>query len=201
MKKNKKMIEEYEVNPATMLLRPMKYGSKIYTEIYEVDGTFISPFKPLEVIKKSCEFFGISYLERKEGTKRLIGISRKVPIIIDPQTSIYLFPTASPTEPHCIWISHEQVFSHERIEENSTLITFQNGLSVSIPISIKSFENQFFRTSMLRVRYTQRIEKMENQLYDALKHSRRNIEASERKQSYIVRFKKEDNLLTAVEEK
>lgn len=191
MKNNK--IEEYEVNSSTMFLRPIKYGSKIYTEIYETDGQFISPFKPLEIIKKSCEFFGISYIERKEGTKRLIGVSKKVPIIIDPLTSIYFFPTASPTEPHCIWISHDQVQSYQQLEDQSTLVTFQNGLSVSLPVSLRSFEAQLLRTSMLRVRYMQRAEKRENQIY--LKNQEKASEASERKQSYILRLEREDNLI------
>ncbi|CEG29605.1 competence protein ComK [Bacillus sp. B-jedd] len=66
-----KQIEEYEINPCTMFIKPFVYGSKVYSQVYEMDEEFISPFKPLEIIKKSCEYFGSSY----EGLK-VMGVHK-----------------------------------------------------------------------------------------------------------------------------
>ncbi|MEF3400758.1 competence protein ComK, partial [Listeria monocytogenes] len=38
----------------------------------------------------------LSLAGRKEGTKHLIGVTHKPPIIIDPVTSTYVFPTVAP---------------------------------------------------------------------------------------------------------
>ena len=35
-----KQIEEYEINPFTMFIKPSVYGSKIYSEIFEVEDNF-----------------------------------------------------------------------------------------------------------------------------------------------------------------
>jgi len=71
------LIEEYEINPQTMAIIPMEYGSKIYSKILEVDEELISPFKPIEIIKKSCQYFGSSY----EGSKVIKVLNRAWEII------------------------------------------------------------------------------------------------------------------------
>ena len=91
-------IEEYEINPQTMAIFPVEYGSKIYSKILEEDDEVLSPFKPLDIIKKSCQYFGASFDGRREGTRELIGITHKAPIVIDTNTSIYFFPTTSPVK-------------------------------------------------------------------------------------------------------
>ncbi|MGD6899303.1 competence protein ComK [Bacillus infantis] len=61
----KRLVEEYEINPSTMIIMPQIYGKKIYSRIFEVEDEFLSPFKPFDIVKKSCGYFGSSY----EGSK------------------------------------------------------------------------------------------------------------------------------------
>jgi len=185
------LIEEYEINPYTMAIIPTQYGSRTYTEVLESQDRFISPFRPIDIVKKSCEYFGASYSGRKEGTKRLIGITHKAPIIVDPHTSIYLFPTTSPTNPHCIWISHDHVMKQDKESSNSTVVTFHNKQTLTIPVSISSFENQMYRTSLLRIRFTQHIQHMEKRSGQPRSFIMQ-LEASERKRNYEL---KNDHLL------
>lgn len=49
---NQGIIEEYEITPHTLMVAPINYGSKIYARIIEMEDEFISPFKPMEIIKK-----------------------------------------------------------------------------------------------------------------------------------------------------
>jgi competence protein ComK len=179
------LIEEYEINPYTMAIIPTQYGSRTYTEVIETQDSFVSPFRPFEIVKKSCEYFGASYSGRKDGTRRLIGITHKAPIIVDPHTSIYLFPTTSPTNPQCIWISHDHVIRQDRATSDSTLVTFQNKQTLSIPVSVSSFENQMYRTSLLRIRFTQHIQNMEKR-FQQPKSFTMQLEASERKRRYDI---------------
>ncbi|RIW35324.1 transcriptional regulator [Bacillus salacetis] len=157
MVEKSRIIEEYEINPYTMLIMPIEYGSRTYTEIHEESETLLSPFKPFDIIKKSCEFFGSSYQGRKDGTKRLTGITHKAPIIVDPHSSIYLFPTTSPVKSHCMWVSQDHVLSHTKLNSSEISVTFRDRRSFTLPISYASFEQQMMRTAMLRINYQHRI--------------------------------------------
>ncbi|WP_256237305.1 competence protein ComK [Bacillus sp. EB600] len=178
-----RQIEEYEVNPYTMFIKPVVYGSKVYSQIYELEDEFLSPFKPLDIIKKSCEYFSSSFEGRKEGTKQLIGITHKVPIVIDPTNFIYFFPTTSPTRSECIWVSHEHIMNYRRTDPRQTLVTFQNKQSFILPISHSSFENQMLRTALLRTKLMQRIGQTERKSFYVMNRSKI-IEASEASREY-----------------
>jgi len=183
---NKQMtgiIEEYEINPRTMMITPTSYGSKTYSKIIELRDEFLYPFRPIDIIKKSCQFFGSSYEGRIAGTKQLIGFTHKVPITIDPTNFIYFFPTTSPQNSQCIWISHEHVASHKRLEQNTTLVTFRNKESYVLPISCASFENQLLRTALLRTKLMQRIEDVERKSF-YFPRNHRYFEASEGYEDY-----------------
>lgn len=161
MSTKSRIIEEYEVNPHTMVLKPIEYGAKTFTQIIEVNDVLISPFKPLEILKKSCEYFGSSYEGLKEGTKTLTGIVYKAPIIVNPQMSLFFFPTTSPAKHECTWISHAFVKEYEPLEDGSTNVHLQNQQTCIVPISYSSFKNQMRKTAELRIAYSQRISEME----------------------------------------
>jgi len=152
-----KLIEEYEVNPYTMFLLPYTYGSKVYSRIFELEDEFLSPFKPLDIIKKSCEYFSSSYEGRKAGTKQLLGMTHKLPIVIDPTNSIYFFPTTSPSRSECIWVSHGNIENYHRVAPKKTEVLFRNNQTFVFPISDSSFKNQLYRTDRLKWKLTQRI--------------------------------------------
>lgn len=181
-----RQIEEYEVNPYTMFIKPVIYGSKVYSQIFELEDEYLSPFKPLDIIKKSCEYFSSSFEGRKDGTKQLIGITHKVPIVIDPTNFIYFFPTTSPTRAECIWISHEHIMSYRRFDSRHTIVTFQNKQSFTLPISNSSFENQMLRTALLRTKLMQRIGQTDRKSFYLLNRSKA-IEASEASHEYGLR--------------
>jgi competence protein ComK len=157
----KNLVEEYEINPFTMIILPEEYGSRIYSRVIELEEEYLSPFRPIDIVKKSCRYFGSSYEGRKEGTKQLTGITHKIPIIVDPLSSIYFMPTSSPANPDCIWVSHEHVSSHKKVDSYSTQVIFRNKQSIILPVSHHSFENQLLRTSLLRTKFMQRMKETE----------------------------------------
>jgi competence protein ComK len=178
-----KQIEEYEVNPFTMLIKPIAYGSKIYSQIVEVDDEFLSPFKPLDIIKNSCEYYGCDYEGRRNGTRQLVGYAHKIPIAIDPTNRIFFFPTASPDRQECIWISHEHVENHDRINLQETIILFKNKQSFKIPVSCRSIITQMERTAYLRTKLMQRIEYNERKAFYLVQRPKP-MEASENSFEY-----------------
>jgi len=180
------LIEEYEINPQTMAIIPMEYGSKIYSKILEVDEELISPFKPYEIIKKSCQYFGSSYEGRKEGTRELIGITHKAPIVIDTNTSIYFFPTTSPVNIQCIWFAHDHILSHRKDSSNQTIVVFRNKQSLIAPVSYRSFQNQVLRTALLKTKLMQRIRDAEKKSSIYFRAVEWQEEASDKKGSYFI---------------
>lgn len=139
------MRNEYEISLETIAIIPM---GKKFAKIYEIGETFIIEKTPMEIIEDSCKYFGSSYVGRHEGTKSLIGINYKTPIIIEETNNIIFFPTSSPRFPNCSWISLKHVWKYEKVE-NYSKIYFKNGFCISLEISYGSLQNQILRASLL----------------------------------------------------
>ena len=135
----------YEVNSSTLVLIPL---NNFETKVIEMDNTFNIKKSVFEIIKESCEYFGSTYLGRHEGTKKLIGISHKAPIIIEESKSIIYFPTTSPRLEKCIWFALNNIKKYYNIN-GKTEILFNNNKSIKINISYGSFDNQFLRATKL----------------------------------------------------
>ena len=102
-------LENYEINVDTLVILPI---GKSKSKVYEYGGEFIVKKSSLRIIEDSCLFFGSSYEGRKEGTKALIGIEMKVPIIIEDSRNIIFFPTSSCIRESSIWISFQQLIMY-----------------------------------------------------------------------------------------
>ncbi|WP_141433148.1 competence protein ComK [Bacillus sp. 03113] len=151
-------LEEYEINPFTMVILPVLYEDLICSTVLELEDEILIPSKPLDIVKASCSYFGVSYEGRKQGTTHLTDFTHKVPIVVDSANTLYFFPTHSPDNPKCIWVASKYVFRYERLTAVSTLVTFQNKQSIEIPISFTSFGNQMKRTAVLQTMVFQRVE-------------------------------------------
>jgi len=159
---NKMVVEDYLINRFTMAILPGE--NRYITEVLELEQDLTVGKRPMDVIDQSCRYFGSSYNGRKEGTKDLMGITHKPPIVIDPTNSIYFFPTTSSTRPHCAWLSHSFVKEYVGTKEDNTCITFTNGKVITLPMSVGSFENQLFRTAQLRTIISSRIEQEQKKI-------------------------------------
>lgn len=138
-------MDNYEINSNTIALIPI---SEEKTKVIEVSNSFIINMNSMKIIERSCEFFGSSYIGRHEGTKRLIGINYKSPIIIEESRNIIYFPTTSPRLSDCAWFSLNHISKYED-SNGKSLIYFENGDNIVIDISINSFDNQFLRATKL----------------------------------------------------
>jgi competence protein ComK len=139
------MFNQYEVNRETIAIIPV---NESVSRIIEETETFLVNKNTTDIIDDSCKYFGSSYLGRHEGTKRLIGINYKSPIIVEETKEIIFFPTSSPRFNDCHWISLDKVVKHEKSDRGS-IITFVNGEKIEINISSLSLENQILRATKL----------------------------------------------------
>ena len=141
----------YEINPHTMavLARKNEEG-KTTAYVLEADSSYIVTRTPTKLIDFSCAYFGSSLKGRQDGTKTICGITHKAPISIDPSSGMYFFPTASPTNALCSWISHSHIENVQSGQNLSSKITFKNGKTIELDVSIGSILNQVHRTAQFR---------------------------------------------------
>lgn len=138
-------MNNYEINSNTIALIPL---DEFKTKVIEVSHSFIVNMNSMKIIERSCEFFGSSYIGRHEGTKKLMGISYKSPIIIEESRNIIYFPTTSPRLSDCAWFSLNHISNYEE-NNGKSIIFFENGDNIEIDVSVNSFDNQFLRATKL----------------------------------------------------
>ncbi|UPM53478.1 competence protein ComK [Gottfriedia acidiceleris] len=153
-----KVLNEYEINKSTMAIIPeFTVDLVVISKVYETDDHFYVLMKPIEIIERSCAYFGSSYRGRREGTKQMISITHKPPIAISSMNQIFFFPTSSSLKVECSWISYNHVANFRGGKYNRSVVEFFNGVELPLEISRGSFENQLYRTAHLRAIYEDRL--------------------------------------------
>ena len=140
------MLNSYEINKETIAIIPISNNN---SKVLEEENTInINKYSSM-IIDDSCRFFGSSYMGRHEGTKSLLGINYKSPIVVEESNEIIFFPTASPRVEDCHWISLKHV---DKLEKNGlkTKILFKNGQELNLNVSYGSLENQLLRATRLQ---------------------------------------------------
>ena len=72
-------MKDYDINAGTLAIIPLDEDS---TKIVEVDNEFVVRENSMKIIDNSCMYFGSSYDGRLAGTKNMIGVNYKAPIVI-----------------------------------------------------------------------------------------------------------------------
>lgn len=138
-------MNDYEINSTTLAI--LSVGER-KSKIIEINETYIIDKSVLEIIDHSCKYFGSSYKGRNEGTKTMIGIKYKTPILIEESNNIIFFPTCSTRLNDCMWISLNNIKNYIKFKRNSKII-FKNDYELILDISYGSLENQILRSTML----------------------------------------------------
>ena len=100
-------------------------------------------------MEDSCKYFGSTYNGRKDSAKSILGAEYKVPIIVEENNNIIVFPTTSPSSADCVWISLGRIKYFEKIDSSNTKIVFDNNREIIVPCSYRTIENQVSRASRL----------------------------------------------------
>ncbi len=146
---------EYEINYDTQIIMPIGDNS---SKIIESEEEYFVKKSVQNIMEHSCEYFGSSFEGRKEGTKKLLGITHKSPIIIEETRKIIFFPTTSPDNWDCIWINLEKIDKYYKIDNKNSEVLFKNGDKVKLNVSIGSLSNQILRATRLKYILEERID-------------------------------------------
>ena len=137
----------YEITYDTQMILPIDSGK---SKIIEEDSEYVVDNNVLEIMDHSCEYFGSSYEGRKEGTKKLIGVTHKSPIIIEESRKMIFFPTSSPDNKDCIWINLNKIDKYYKVNKTTSAIKFKNGNIMEFNVSYGSLSNQILRATRLK---------------------------------------------------
>ena len=138
-------MKNYIINDKTILLKPLDINK---TEVLEINKTYIVEKKAINIIKKSCEYYGSTYLGRHEATKILLNKYYKSPIIVEESKNIIFFPTKSPRLEDCIWISLNNLENYEK-KDNYTILKMKKNKKIDINITYNSFNNMYLNALKL----------------------------------------------------
>lgn len=138
-------LEYYYINRATYAIVPI---DKSVSKVYEGNKIYIVNKSSKDIISESCSYFGSSYQGRCDGSKKILNMNYKLPIVIDDFNNLIFFPTSSPRFGQCLWISLNNISSYLKNDDKSRLL-FYNDVCLDLEISYYSLENQIFRATML----------------------------------------------------
>ena len=136
----------YEVSQGTLAIVP---DSGAGSKILEDENEYLVDMNPFEIVESSCQYYGCSYEGRRDGARAILGADYKVPIVIEDYNNLIFFPTVSPEDPSCSWIASKKVKEYEALSSTSIKLTFENDITIVLPVSYRSFENQLLRATRL----------------------------------------------------
>lgn len=151
----------YEITYDTEMIIPVSNNE---SKVIEKDDEYIVEQNTLKILEHSCEYFGSSFEGRKEGTKKILGITHKSPIIIEESRKIIFFPTNSPERKDCAWINLEKIDKYYKVDKKTSSILFKCGKLVNLNISYGSLTNQILRATRLKFILEDRIGKKEDNI-------------------------------------
>ncbi len=140
-------MKEYIINKNTLVIIPLDDKS---SRVIEVKKEFIVYKSVLNIIKKSCIFYGSSYNGRVSGSKYMLNKSSKIPIVISEINNLIVFPTKSPRNGKCCWFLLSNIKYYNKININQTIIKFSCGKSMKIEVSYRIIDNQVLQSSRLK---------------------------------------------------
>ena len=136
---------DYEITTKTCAV---KYRDERSCIVIEGENEIIVEKPIKKYLNYSCNYFGSSLEGRIKSSQMILGMKYKLPIIIEESKEIVFFPTSSPRNRNCTWISLSNIEKYEK-DDLSTVVTFTSGKKYKFDISLESFENQMLRASKL----------------------------------------------------
>ena len=137
---------KYEFSRGTLAILPKGNESSL---VYEDEVKYIIDDTPFHIMEESCKYFGSTYEGRKNGARDILGAEYKVPIVVEDEGNLIVFPTTSPSSFDCAWISLKRVKKILKIDSNTTKIIFDNNKEILVDCSYRMIENQLSRASRL----------------------------------------------------
>ncbi|WP_404330288.1 competence protein ComK [Mesobacillus maritimus] len=121
---------------------------KLCTQITDTKGTFIVDKSPIEILNESIKCIGFDLRGALETSRWLLGEVHMCPIMINPIHRIVLFPTRSYKHEETIWFNPQHI-KRTTSFNRKTMILFNNGKTLIVPIHLSSFNTKLQNAEQL----------------------------------------------------
>ncbi|MDZ5711331.1 competence protein ComK [Jeotgalibacillus haloalkalitolerans] len=140
---------DYEINQATMAIRCARH-LEYQSHIIETGKSCYSAMTSLQLLDYACKMGGSTYKGRQDSVRFKFSFYSKIPILVNQNEEIIMFPTHSPTHIDNIWISLEHFDkAFEHAEREKAIVRFTNGEQITVMCSLKTLSKQHQRASAL----------------------------------------------------
>lgn len=147
-------IMNYEINDETLVLVPMKENK---CEVIEKTGNIPLDENTFKVIEHSCDYFGVKYKSRVSATYKFIKTKYRPPVMIEESSKTIFFPVSADANEDNLWFCFNQIRDYKAgSAKKETVVTFKNGFTMVVPVSLYSFNSQYIKSARLYASYSLR---------------------------------------------
>ena len=133
------------INHRTVALEEF-FANGFRSKITKIDGFFYSVKTPIELLNEACLRYASTLEGRLQAVTKVLNF-KKPPFLIMPY-DLGVFPTASPSNPDCVWIFNHR-FTMVEVSKGKSRLDFANEISISVNASIYTLQQQLQRLHMV----------------------------------------------------
>lgn len=147
----KSIIEDYLINEKTVLLMGeyVKNGRQ-WTRVIEGEETFLVKKRPIDLINRALLCLGSDFRAARKSSKYILGECHMCPIRVNCNLGVWLFPTKSYKDDHCIWFSLMHVKDSKSVGIRRTKVFLSYNHDIEIEMKESSFKNKKNKAIQLR---------------------------------------------------
>lgn len=144
---------KYIINNNTLSMMAI---SENETKIVEKNKVLVVNEKCSKIISENCKSYGSSYTSRLQISKFILKSNAKIPIFIDDNGKLLIFPTNSNRINSCIWLNYNNIIDYKKNGKKKVVIVFTDDTRMIVPISYYSFEKQMTKCMKLKLSFLER---------------------------------------------
>lgn len=150
----------------TYALKPILSKNRMVTRIIEHESEVIVPRSPLNIVKKSCHFYGNSFKSATFSARSILKKKHKVPIVVahDFGNPFVFLPTLSPTAEDNMWIAFHAINFFEA-EKGGCRIHLVNNTSIKVDVTDTTMYRQYSLGSMLTKNFIKKQQRLKGPDY------------------------------------
>jgi competence protein ComK len=147
----KSIKEDYLMNEKTVLLMGeyVKNGRQ-WTRVIEGEETFLVKKRPIDLINRALLCLGSDFRAARKSSKYILGECHMCPIRVNCNLGVWLFPTKSYRDDHCIWFSLMHVKDSKSVGVRRTKVFLSYNHDIEIEMKEPSFKNKKNKAIQLR---------------------------------------------------
>lgn len=138
------------INGKTVLVLTEYVDGKPMSRVIEGRESFLVDMPPKSLINYSLLFYGSSLQGAIKGSKMILGNTSMTPLKINGRQGLYWFPSISPQNPDCVWLSLIHIVDSEAFNDNSTKVIMAYGHTIIIEMKKARFLAKYQRTHYLK---------------------------------------------------